>query len=415
MDEINCIPLSIPNLSGNEIEYVTTALREQWVSTAGASIREFEEKMAAYVHTVDACACQSGTAGLHLCLRHFGIGQDDIILLPTLTFVASVNAVMYENAIPVFFDCDKHLCMDMEQVEQYLESECQKTEQGTIEKKSGKIVKAIMPVHVFGDLCDMEKAMELAHKYQLIVIEDATEALGSKYRTGKYAGKMAGTIGHAGVLSFNGNKIITTGGGGMIISNDRDAIVHMRYLSQQAKDDAFHFIHDEIGFNYRMTSIQAAMGVAQLEQLDSFIAQKRKNHEAYCKKLSNSQIGEMLLFRDIVDTNAWFYSFVLKDEYKKLKEQLMEYLIEKGIQVRPIWKLNHLQKPFQKYRSMPIIRAGQFYDKVINLPCSTNLEEYDVNRVCECVMQFEREYSCGGGKDEENQCNCTMLQGGKIY
>lgn len=284
------IPLSIPNIGGNESKYVMKALEDQWVSTAGQSIQKFEEKIAEYTGTSYACACQSGTAGLHLALRHFGIGEGDIVLVPTLTFIATINAVMYEKSVPVFFDCDEHLCMDMNQVRAYLDCDCRKTAEGTYEKKSGQRVKAILPVHVFGDLCDMELVMELAEEYNLTVIEDATEALGSRIKKGKYAGKMAGTIGNAGVYSFNGNKIITTGGGGMVVSDDPVTIEHIRYLSQQAKDDTFYFVHNEVGYNYRMTNIQAALGLGQLERLDEFIEVKKANYELYQDRLFGSRL-----------------------------------------------------------------------------------------------------------------------------
>lgn len=384
------IPLSVPNITGNEIKYVTKALEEQWVSTAGESIRKLEENMAEYAGVSYACACQSGTAGLHLCLRHFGIGEGDIILVPTLTFIASINAIMYERAVPVFTDCDEQLCMDVSQVADYLLKECEKTPKGTIEKESGRRVKAVMPVHIFGDMCNMEVLMDLAEEYGLVVIEDATEALGSRYNRGRYQGKMAGSIGHAGVFSFNGNKIITTGGGGMIITNDRDACEHMRYLSQQAKDDAFAFVHNEVGYNYRMTNIQAALGLGQMERLEEFISHKRKHLELYQELLKDSRIGNMLSFREEIDSNAWFYSFCLNKECRKYRDELMDYLKEKQIQVRPVWKLNHTQKPFADFKALTTKNAEDFQAGIINLPCSSNLTEEEVRTVCEEILNFEK-------------------------
>lgn len=385
------IPLSIPNIGGNESKYVMKALEAQWVSTAGQSIQEFEEKIAEYTGTSCACACQSGTAGLHLALRHFGIGEGDIVLVPTLTFIATINAVMYEKSVPVFFDCDEHLCMDMNQVRAYLDYDCRKTAEGTYEKKSGRRVKAILPVHVFGDLCDMESVMELAEEYNLTVIEDATEALGSRIKKGKYAGKMAGTIGNAGVYSFNGNKIITTGGGGMVVSDDPVTIEHIRYLSQQAKDDTFYFVHNEVGYNYRMTNIQAALGLGQLERLDEFIEVKKANYELYQDRLSGSRLGRMLCFREETKANYWFYSYCLKKEYKDLKEKLIKYLLDAGIQVRPVWKLNHTQKPFVQFDAKETMMATDMYDRIVNLPCSSNLTADQVMRVCDTILKFECE------------------------
>lgn len=381
------IPLSVPNLGGNEEKYVMEAVRSQWVSTAGGSIVDFERNFARYVGTQDACACQSGSAGLHLCLRHFGISQNDIVLVPTLTFIATINAVMYQAASPVFFDCDDHLCIDTSQIQEYIDTYCTFSNGVLRENVSGKRVKAIIPVHVFGDLCDMDAIMDLAEKYGLFVIEDATEALGSTVGCGRYSGKMAGTIGHAGVFSFNGNKIITTGGGGMVVSNDTRALQHIRYLSQQAKDDALYFVHEEYGYNYRMTNLQAALGLAQLEQLDVFVEIKRKNYRLYQQLLAKNPLGNILEFHSET-SNKWFYSFCLHTPSAERRDALLQYLNENQVQVRPIWKLNHMQTPFRQYFAMPAPNAEMFYDRIINLPCSTNLPEEDVRRVCELIGRF---------------------------
>jgi perosamine synthetase len=383
------IPLSVPNLTGNELKYVTEAVESQWVSTAGASITKFEDKLASYLEIENACACQSGTAGLHLCLVHFGIGQGDIVLVPTLTFIATINAVMYEKAKPVFFDCDDQLCINVNQIKGYLENDCFFDGISLYDKQSGSKVKAIIPVHIFGDTCQMDELMELAEKYHLIVIEDATESLGTKFSVGKYKDQYTGTIGDAGVFSFNGNKIITTGGGGMIVARDNNVVKHLRYLSQQSKDDTLYFIHNEIGYNYRMTNIQAALGIGQIEKLDEFIATKKKNYELYCQLLKGSKLGKMLNFRAGENANYWFYSFYLRQDEKILRDEIIQYLEEKGIQVRPIWKLNHTQKPFIKYRALSTNKAENYYSRVINLPCSSNLSSDEVKYICKCLIEYE--------------------------
>jgi len=381
------IPLSIPNLNGNEEKYVTEAVRSQWVSTAGGSITKFEKNFAAYMGMADACACQSGSAGLHLCLRHFGVGPDDIVLVPTLTFIAVINAVMYQYATPVFFDCDDHLCIDAKQVKEYINTRCTFSDGILKETESGKTVKAIIPVHVFGDLCDMDALMDLAEQYHLTVIEDATEALGSVIERGRYAGKLAGSIGHAGVFSFNGNKIITTGGGGMVISNRQEAVNHIRYLSQQAKDDVLYFVHEEYGYNYRMTNLQAALGLAQLEQLEGFLEVKRKNHALYTALLKQNPLGYILPFGS-AKSNKWFYSFCLHTPSAEKRDALLRYLNDHQVQVRPVWKLNHMQTPFRKYFAMPTPKAEAFYNSIVNLPCSTNLTEEEVRTVCDLIWNF---------------------------
>lgn len=386
MGDLIC--LSVPNFCGNERKYVDEAIDTEWVSTAGQFIGQFEEKMAVELDVAQACACQSGSAGLHLCLRHFGIGPGDLVLVPTLTFIATINAVMYQSAEPVFFDCDNHMCINVDQIEQYLTYECRLAGNQTIEIASGKVVKAIIPVHVFGDLCDMERLMQLAERYHLYVIEDATESLGGTFQHGLYVGKCPGTVGHAGVLSFNGNKIITTGGGGMVVSNDQEAIAHMRYLSQQAKNDAMYFVHDEYGYNYRMTNLQAALGLAQLEHLKDFVTIKRRNYSLYQERLKTCDYGGLLPFGSEKTANYWFYSFALHEPDTAKRDRLIQYMNDQFIQVRPIWKLNHTQTPFRCYRAMECRNAERFYNRIVNIPCSTNLTLEQLDHVCGAFLKF---------------------------
>lgn len=329
------IPLSVPNFSGNEKKYVLNAIETGWVSTSGKQIEQFENEIAKYVKTPGAVACQSGTAGLHLAMLALGITRDDMILVPTLTFVAAVNPVKYIGAIPVFFDCDDYLTLDSRHIERFCEIECEVKGNRLIHTTSKRQVKAIVAVHVFGNMSNMEELMRIAGKFHLSVIEDATEAIGTYYSAGKYVGKYAGTIGDIGVYSFNGNKIITTGGGGMIVSNSQLLLDKCRHLSTQAKTDSLYFDHDEIGYNYRMTNLQAALGLAQLEELENFIEIKKKNYELY----QNMEIP-LLPFREGIRANYWFYS------YQTLhRDDLIEYLGENGVQARPIWKLIHTLKP----------------------------------------------------------------------
>lgn len=384
------IPLSVPNIKGNEIKYVTKILEEEWVSTAGKCITDFEDQIMQYLHVQAACACQSGTAGLHLCLRALDIAENDIVIVPTLTFIATINAVMYQNATPVFFDCDRHFGIDLNQVQNYLENDCVFDGVKVTEKSSGKQVKAIIPVHVFGDMSDFEELVRISRKFNLFVIEDATESLGTKYYKGQYDGDFSGTIGDLGVFSFNGNKIITTGGGGMVVSNNKHLMEKIRYLSTQAKDDQVYFIHNEVGYNYRMTNIQAAMGLAQIERLEGFIEVKKENYFLYKELLKDSKMGTILEFNDNLRPNYWFYCYALKEPNPELRDKLIKYVADNSIQVRPIWKLNHTQKPFLKFKAMDSEQSQIYYDSIINLPCSSNLSVDQVRRVCKVLLDFEK-------------------------
>lgn len=383
------IPLSVPNLKGNELKYVTEAIKTEWVSTGGGFVTRFENEIASYLKVNKAVACQSGTAGLHLALRLAGVGYGDEVIVPTLTFIAAVNPVRYQGAEPIFMDCDDTLNMDVEKLEQFCREECTLTEKGLVNNKTKKIIKAIIVVHVFGNMADMESIMKIAEKYRLKVIEDATEALGTYYKSGKYAGKFAGTIGDFGVYSFNGNKIITTGGGGMLVAKDSGMADKAKYLSTQAKDDTLYFIHNEIGYNYRMTNVQAAIGVAQLEQLEDFIAIKEKNYYTYKKEIADIEGLSLLDFRSNTRPNYWFYSLIIDKEYGLNRDQLLRKLSDAKIQTRPIWGLIHQQKPYVNNQTYKIEKAVQYREKILNIPCSSNLSYNDVLEVVSRLRSFK--------------------------
>ena len=375
------IPLSIPNFEGNEEKYVLDAVHQGWVSTGGAYIVQFEEKLAEFLGVEKAAACQSGTSALHLALVACNVKPGDLVIVPTVTFIAAVNPVKYQFAEPVFMDCDDSLCMNPEKLRSFCEKECALQEEYLVYKKTGQIVKAVVVVHVFGNLADMEQIMEIAGQYHLKVIEDATEALGSHFTDGKYAGKMAGTIGDYGAYSFNGNKIITTGGGGAITAKNPSDLDYVKYLSTQAKDDALYYVHNEIGYNYRMTNVQAAIGVAQLELLPEFIQRKQKNYDTYQKCLKKIGLPQLLKFRQGTESNKWFYSFPIPKECAVEVRTLIELLQDEKIQTRPIWGLIHEQKPYKSEIAYEIEKAEEYSRCIINVPCSTSLTEEEIERV----------------------------------
>ncbi len=376
------IPLSVPNIKGNEIEYVTQALKEEWVSTAGSFITRFEDKIMQYTRVAGAVACQSGTAGLHLALLACNIERDDEVIVPTLTFVAAVNPIRYIGAEPVFMDCDDNLMLDVTKLDEFCKEECFYDGKNLINKQTQKQIKAIIVVHVFGNLANLKEICKIAERYHLKVIEDATEALGSYYLEGELAGKFAGTVGDIGVYSFNGNKIITTGGGGMIVSNNRKLLDYCRYLSTQAKNDDLYFVHDEIGYNYRMTNLQAALGLGQLERLEEFIDMKQKNFQYY------QEWGIKLLpFRKDIRPNYWFYSYLSED-----RDGLIKHLGDNQIQARPVWKLIHTLKPYQASQHYKIEKALFYYNRIINIPCSSNLSKTDVEFISQIINNYSRRW-----------------------
>lgn len=381
------IPLSVPNLNLNIVENLRECIETGWVSTGGRFITEFEDKVASYVGTQSAVSTQSGTAGLHLALKALGVGPGDEVIVPTLSFIAAVNPVAYLEASPVFMDCDEFFCLDTNKLEEFLNQQCVIEADGIIlNKRTNAQIKAIIAVHVFGNLCDMEHLMTVSRVYGIPVIEDATEALGTYVVTGNYKGKFAGTIGDIGVYSFNANKIITTGGGGMIVSNHPDLLEKMRYWSLTAKDDALYFVHDEVGYNYRMLNIQAALGVSQIDELETFIQIKKRNFEQYKTHLNGIDGVRLMPFQDGIRSNHWFYSLKIDDEqFGMNRDELMQYMISHGVQCRPVWKLIHTQKPYADKQQYKIEQAYSYEKNILNLPCSTNLKSKEIEYVCELI------------------------------
>ena len=385
------INLSVPNLSMDILDNLKECLESGWVSTGGRFIPEFETKVKNYMKTKCAAGVQSGTAGLHMSLQVLGVQRDEEVFVPTLTFIAAVNPTTYLGASPVFIDCDDSLCMDPLKLEKFCSEECDFIEGVLVNKKTNKKIRALVIVHVFGNMADMEKIMDIAKKYNLRVLEDATEALGTYYTEGRYKGKYAGTIGDIGVLSFNANKIITTGGGGMIVGDNEELVEKVRFLSSQAKKDTLYFIHDEIGYNYRMLNLQAALGTSQIDQLESFIETKIKNYEIYKEELEKIEGLEILPFVEGIRANHWFYSLKIdKEKYGIGRDELLQKLVDAGIQTRPIWGLIHQQKPYSTCQSYEIEKALYYYDRILNLPCSSSLTEKEVYQVIEKIREFRK-------------------------
>lgn len=380
------IPLSVPNLNGNELQYVTTAMESGWVSTGGSYVGIFENQIAEYVHSKGAVSCQNGTAGLHIALLLAGVTREDVVLVPALTFIAAVNPVKYIGARPVFMDCDDSLCMDPVKLRQFCEEECIFEDGKLIEKESARQIKAVIVVHIFGNMADMESFKEIADAYGLIIIEDATEALGTYYTKGPYKCKYAGTIGDIGVYSFNGNKIITTGGGGMLVSDNTSFLKRAKHLTTQAKSDELYYEHDEVGFNYRMTNLQAGMGMGQLEQLEQFIETKIRNYQMYQDAIKDIKGLELLSFREGTRSNHWFYG-ILCNGFKLDRDAVIRHMSDNQIQTRPIWGLIHKQVPYRQDRAYRMEKAPYYWERVVNVPCSTNLKKVEIEYVIDTIRK----------------------------
>lgn len=383
------IPLSVPNFGGDEIARATEALASGWVSTSGARVSEFEQALAEYVRMPRGVAANSGSAAMHLASLAVGLGPGQEVIVPTLTFIAAINPLTrYVGAEPIFIGCDDSLCIDPDAVEDFCANHCTLKADGLYNNASGAKVTALAVVHVFGNMADMARLTEIAHRYHLILIEDATEALGTRYTAGPLAGRFAGSFGDLGCYSFNGNKIITTGAGGMVVGNNAAWLEHAKHLSTQAKVDLLQFIHDEVGYNYRMTNVQASLRLAQLARLENFIDTKIARYNQYREGLDGWRGLRMLPFRDDIEgdvrSNHWFYSLYL-GETGLNRDDVIAALDAAGIQTRPVWALIHEQADYPRNETYGIENALRYRANIVNLPCSTNLTETDCERVIDAV------------------------------
>lgn len=382
------IPLSVPNFGEKEAARAAEAITSGWVSTSGARVGEFEQALADYVGMPRAVASNGGSSALHLAAMAAGIQPGQEVIVPTLTFIAAVNPLTrYMGAEPVFIGCNDSWCIDPEAVEDFCANHCTLKEDGLYNNRTGAKVAALEVVHVFGNMADMPRLLEIAKKYRLTLIEDATEALGTKYVSGPLAGKFAGTMGDVGCYSFNGNKIITTGAGGMLVSNHPDWAEHAKHLSTQAKSDLLQFFHDEVGYNYRMTNVQACLGLAQLERLEDFIATKIARYNQYKDALDGYHGLRILPFKteaEGVRSNHWFYSLYLGGTGLD-RDTVIATLQDQGIQTRPVWALIHEQADYPRNEAYHLDKAQDLRANIVNLPCSTNLSEADCARVIDAV------------------------------
>ena len=383
------IPLSVPNFGEQEADAARAAVLSGWVSTSGARVAEFEHAIADYVGMPRAVATNAGSSALHIAAMAAGIRPGDEVIVPTLTFIAAVNPLTrYMGAEPIFIGCDDSLCIDPDAVEDFCANHCTMKDGKLYNSKTGAHVAALEVVYVFGNMADMPRLLDIAKRYGLILFEDATEALGTHYISGPLAGKFAGTMGDTGCYSFNGNKIITTGAGGMMVSNHEDWAAHAKHLSTQAKADLLQFLHDEVGYNYRMTNVQATLGLVQLKRLEGFIAHKKERYDQYVAGLDGKHGLRILPFRDEsqgVRPNRWFYSLYLGESGLN-RDDVIARLQEQNIQTRPVWALIHEQADYPKNEAYGLNKALDYRRNIVNLPCSTDLTEDACARVIDAVL-----------------------------
>ncbi len=376
------IPLCVPQVLGNEWAYLKECLDTNFVSSVGPFVERFEQQVAARVGARYGVATVNGTEALHIALLVAGVQPDDEVLVPSLTFIAPANAVRYVGAWPVFIDAEPdYWQMDGSKVAEFLNTGCQWAGGELRNKATGRLVKAIIPVHILGHPVDMDPVLTLARQYNLVVIEDATESLGAQYR-----GRCVGQLSELACFSFNGNKIITTGGGGMIVTSKETWARRAKYLTTQAKDDPLEYVHNEIGYNCRLTNLQAALGCAQLERLDEHIGAKRRIAQAYGDAFASLPGVTPMREASWAYGIYWMYT-VLVDETRCGMDSrtLLRELAARQIQTRPLWQPLHRSPAHRGAFAADCLTAERLNRQALSLPCSAGLTPEEQQRVVDSI------------------------------
>ncbi|RTR30011.1 aminotransferase class I/II-fold pyridoxal phosphate-dependent enzyme [Robertmurraya yapensis] len=389
------IYLSPPHMSGNEQKYITEAFESNWIAPLGPNVDAFEEEIAKYVGVKGAVAVSSGTAAIHLALSLLGIKKGDRVFCSTLTFVASANPILYQDATPVFIDSEPDTWnMSPQALRRALE----------VSAIDGKLPKAVVVVNLYGQSAKMHEIASICHDYNVPIIEDAAESLGSTYK-----GKYSGTFGKFGIYSFNGNKIITTSGGGMLVSDDVEALIRARFLATQARDQARYYQHSELGFNYRLSNILAGIGRAQFEVLEERVEVRRAIFDYYYKELMN--LPGFQFMEELQDTrsNRWLTALTVNQHESGTTVNFLLDLLEKeNIEARPVWKPLHMQPLFRDCEYYPHSSdenvSEYLFENGICLPSGSSLKEIDQKRVIQCIKQ-----AIGTNSDAQHRSDTQIL------
>lgn len=359
-----------PLFFGKETNYLKNTIKQNLVSSTGEYVNKFEKKIKEYTKAKFAIAVVNGTQAIYISLKACGVKKDEEVLVPALTFVGTVNAISHLGAKPHFVDSQiKNFGINCLKLEKYLNKISKLRGNKCINKLTGKVIKAIIPVHVFGHPCDIQNIIKIAKKFNLIVVEDAAEALGSFYKK-----KHLGTFGDIGCISFNGNKIITTGGGGMVVTNKKILAKKIKHLTTTAKiKHKWEYIHDEIGYNFRMPNLNAALGLAQLEKIHIFLKAKRTLFKKYFNVFNKMKGISLYKESNNANSNYWLQTLILHKNNVNLKDKILKELHKKLIYARPVWRLISELEPYKKNQKMNLSGAKEIYNKIINLPSSQSL------------------------------------------
>ncbi len=353
-----------------------------WISSGGNFEEKFENLLKKKINAKYISAVINCTSALQISLKLAGVKRNHEVLVPTITFISTINAILYNNADPLFMDVDNYFNLDENKTIEFLNNETFFKNGRSYNKKTNKIISAVIVVHTFGNAAKIDKLYSLCKKKKIQLIEDAAESLGVQYKKGKFKYKFTGNIGLIGCISFNGNKIITSGGGGAIITSNKKIIKKFKHLINQSKVDTINFIHDQIGYNMRISNLHASIGFSQLKKLEKFILKKKKIHEFYIKKINKINGLKILPVPDYCKSNYWLNILEFDPKiYKLNKTQIIKKFKKNNINVRSVWYPNHLQKPFKKFNSFKIEKALKKVNNSICLPSSVNLSKNVLNQI----------------------------------
>ena len=384
------ISLVEPNLVGRELKYLNNCIKNNYVSSIGNYVSKFEKSVSKFLKVKYCISCTSGTTSLQLALRVLGVSAGHEVIVPTITFIAPINSVIYNSACPVFMDVDENFNIDPIKTIKFIEKETYFKDKFTYNKKTGKKILAIIIVHCFGNAANVFDLVKICKMRNIRIVEDAAESLGTYYNKGYLKNKYTGTIGDIGCLSFNGNKIITSGGGGMLVTNNYKYAKKAKYLSTQAFNDKSFYIHNEVGYNFRLSNVCSAIGLAQLENINYFIKKKKKIRLFYLEQI-NKKIKDFEIVAEpsYSNNNNWLNVVKIKKNFfdkKKLKNLILKFK-RFGIQVRAIWHPNHLQRPYRKFQKYEVAIKSKNISKYLCIPSSTNLNQKKLNKVISVLIK----------------------------
>tara|TARA_B100000029_G_scaffold516521_1_gene630534 strand:+ start:2445 stop:3608 length:1164 start_codon:yes stop_codon:yes gene_type:complete len=378
--------LSVPHISKKDISSVSNVLKSGWISTSSKMVDLFEKKLSKFCKTKYSVVLNSGTSAIHLALKILGVDRNSEVIVPSLTFIATVNPVLYLGAKPIFFDVDQHHNLNIKDVINFINEKTIFKNKKTINKKTKRIIKVIIVAHMWGRACNFTELKNLCKKRNILILEDAAEALGSYIKGKNYS--HCGSVGDLGCLSFNANKIITTGSGGAIISNSKKFFDKAQYLANQAKDDTFNYIHNECGYNYKMNSISAVLGISQLRRLKKKIYLRKKIYERYLFNFKNSKDIQILSYENKSKTNYWMNIIFFKKLNFKQTYDLSLSLAKKKIETRRVWRPLNLQLHLKKFQTYKIENAKKIYFSSLCLPSDDNISNSDVDKISNYIKKF---------------------------